>query len=200
MAFSVPFTREEAALVRKLRTPEKVQAWISTLAYDYGKAGDTTRTFRRVLRDGTAHCLDGALAAAAVLREHGYAPRLVCMEARDVDHNLAIYKVNGRWGSVGQSRDPHLKGRPPVYRTVKDLVMAYYPYYWNLRTGDETDISMRGYATVDLGRFTQDWVLAEEDPTFIEDHLYAIPYRALFPREGRTSYLSTREEKIIWLA
>ncbi|MBI3183254.1 MAG: hypothetical protein HYZ28_14040 [Myxococcales bacterium] len=193
-------TRTEAALVRRLSTPAKVQAWLDTLTYNYeGDGRPTLRTLHRVIRDRTAHCLEGALAAAAILRTHGYPPHLVCIEARDVDHNLFVYRRGGRWGSVAQSRDPHLKGRAPTHRKLKDLVMSYYPFYWNLRTGDETDLSMRGYASVDLSRFEVDWVTADEDPRAIEEHLYAIEYRALFPREGRRFYVSTREEKIIWV-
>ena len=93
----------------------------------------------------------------------------------------------------------NLIGREPIYRTLWDLVMSYFPFYWNYWTGDRQDLTLRGYATMKLERFCRDWVTAEEDLWFIEDYLYGIPYRALFPRRQRRLYLSTREQKIVWL-
>jgi len=51
------------------------------------------------------------------------------MEARDLDHNIFLYKRDGRYGSVSKSRDNNLLGRPAKFKTIKDLVMNYYPYY-----------------------------------------------------------------------
>ena len=53
--------------MRGLRTPRAVQRWLRSLPYNWEKRGETLRSFRSVLRRGTAHCLEGALAAACVL-------------------------------------------------------------------------------------------------------------------------------------
>ena len=45
---------------------------------------------RRVLREGTAHCLEGALFAAAALRVLGHPPLILDFEAEhDTDHVVA---------------------------------------------------------------------------------------------------------------
>ena len=46
---------------------------------------------RAVLREGTAHCLEGAVFAAAALRVLGHSPLLVDLEAvQDTDHVIAV--------------------------------------------------------------------------------------------------------------
>ena len=52
---------------------------------------------------GTAHCMDGALLAAAALRVLGHPPLLVDLEAvRDDDHVLAVFREDGALGRGGQ--------------------------------------------------------------------------------------------------
>ena len=198
---ALAFNAAEKRLVARCNSPEKVQAWLNSLAYNFEADGKPTiRTLRRVVRDKTAHCLEGALAAAALLMTQGHPPRILCMEARDVDHNVVLYKKRGLWGCVAQSRDENLKSRPPKFRTLRDLVLSYHPYYWNLRTGDETDLSLRGFATLDLSPFDPSmWVLGEEEAKPIEDALYALSYTALFPRPGRTAYVCHRDERLEWV-
>ena len=197
--FKPNFTQAERTLIRRLNTPAKVQEFlVREIEYDNQdelESGDETwRSLRRVLREKKAHCFEGALAAAAILMQHGYPPLILCMEARDIDHVLFLYKRADKWGSVAKSRDDNLLSRAPQFRTLRELVMSYYPFFYNLETNDLTDITLRGYAKVDLRIFERDWVTAEEDLTFIEDHLYQIPYRKLFPRgpEDRF-YFSPRE-------
>lgn len=73
----VEFTEEENDVVSRCTTPEKVQEFLDGLAYNYEETGSTLRSFRRVVRDRVAHCMEGALFAASVLREHGYQARLL---------------------------------------------------------------------------------------------------------------------------
>jgi hypothetical protein len=193
------FTREELALIRRLNTPKKVQEFlIKQIEYDNQDdteaENETWRSLRRVIRDRKAHCFEGAVAAAAILSQHGYPPLIVCMEARDIDHIVFVYRRNGKWGSVTKSRDDNLLGRAPRFRNLRDLVMSYYPFFYNLFSNDLTDLTLRGYARVDLAIFEKDWITTEEDLAEIEDHLYTIPYRKLFPRgkEDRF-YFSPRE-------
>ena len=193
------FTKEELALIRRLRTPQKVQEFlIKEIEYDNQdeteKEHETWRSFRRVVREKKAHCLEGALTATAIMTQHNYPPLIVCMEARDIDHIVFVYKRNGRWGSVAKSRDENLLGREAKYRSLKDLVMSYYPFFYNLFTNDRTELTMRGYAKVDLGIFDKDWITTEDDLTFIVDHLYQIPYRKLFPRSKEDRFYFSPSE------
>ena len=113
-------TPEEQILIDRLNTPEKVQHWIDkNLTY---AAGPTIKSLRRVLKTKKAHCLEGALFAAAVLSHHKYPPLLVCCEARDMDHIIYVYRKKGMWGSIGQALHKELKGREPIYPTLKELI------------------------------------------------------------------------------
>jgi len=197
--FEPVFTQEELALIQRLDTPEKVQEFLTReIEYDQQdnvkKEEETWRSFRRVIRDKKAHCLEGALTAAAIMMQHKYPPLIVCMEARDLDHNVFAYKLNGRWGSVAKSRDENLLGREPRYRGIRDLVMSYYPFSYNLYSGDLTDITLRGYAKVDLRVIDKDWITTEEDLTILVDHLYRIPYRKLFPRSKEDRFYFAERE------
>ena len=177
------FILEERKLITKLNNPEKVQEFLlNELGYSLDDDSEITKSFRVILQEKKAHCLEGALFAAAVLMQHNYPPFLVCMEARDIDHNLFVYKKDGKFGSIAKSRDENLLGRQAKFRNIKDLVMSYYPFYWNYWTGDHEDLTLRGYAKVDLRIFKQNWITNEQDLDFIVDHLYKIKYRKLFPR------------------
>jgi hypothetical protein len=178
------FTKEEAEILRHYDTPEKVQIWLNGLPYNFKEGKEETwRSFRGVVRHGEAHCFEGAVSAAAVLGEHGWPPLLMCMEAADIDHNMFVYRRGGKFGSVAKSRDPCLVGRPPVFRTLRSLVLSYYPYYYNYFTNDLDDLTLRGYAVIDLSSFRQDWITAEGNLTFLVDHLWNIRYRKLFPEK-----------------
>lgn len=197
---AIEFTPEEREIIVQCDTPEKVQKFLDGLAYNYEEDGATLRSFRRVVRDGVAHCMEGALVAASVLREHGYPPRLLCMEAKDIDHMIFPYRDGfGLLGAVAQSRDPNLRGRKPQYRTLRDLVMSYYPYYFNYFSGDLNDLTLRGFTLVDLVRFGDDIAVAEHDLWDIEDLLYRVRYFSLFSEIGSTKFMSSRDGSIKWV-
>jgi len=111
----------------------------------------TPRSPRRVLRDRTARCREGALFAAAALRVNGHPPLLLDLEAvRDDDHVLAVLRDRGHWGAVAKSNYAGLRYREPVYRTLRELVMSYFEHYYNLQ-GQKT---LRRYSRpVDHARF-----------------------------------------------
>ena len=65
----LPFTAAERRVVARLRTPAAVQHFLNRLPYNNEPApgGATLRSFRGVVRTGTAHCMEAALAAAVIL-------------------------------------------------------------------------------------------------------------------------------------
>ena len=137
---------------------------------------------RRVLREGTAHCLEGAIFAAAALRVLGFPPLLVDLEAvQDTDHVIAVYRLRGHWGAIAKSNFSGLRYREPVYRTVRELVMSYFEGYINLR-GDRT---LRAYSRpVNLARFDRShhgWTTSAADLWFIPEFLVGVPHRPLLP-------------------
>src|SRR6478735_7985887 len=126
------FTTREWRIVRRLRTPDAVQGFLNGLPYNTEPppGGATLRSFRGVVRHGTAHCLEAALAAAVILEQHGYPPLVLSFESIDeLDHVLFVYRQRGRWGSVARSRDPGLHGRKPIFRSLRALAMSYFDPY-----------------------------------------------------------------------
>src|ERR1044071_7118957 len=120
------FTATEWKLIQRLDTPSKVQRYFSSLPYNWEKNGSTVRSFREILKRGEVHCLEAAVAAAVILEQYGYPPLLMDLESQDLlDHVIYIFRDNGRWGSIGRSRDLGLHGRKPVYRSIRELAWRY---------------------------------------------------------------------------
>ena len=174
-------TRAETSLLRRLSTPDKVQRYLDGLVYNVERRGDTVRSPRRVMRDRTAHCAEGAFFAAAAFRINGRPPLLVDLEAdNDDDHVLAVYRDRGLWGSVAISKFSGLRFRAPVYRTVRELVMSYFEDYFNW-DGDRT---LRAYSRpLSLARFDRiNWMTAEEDLWPVIDWLTEAGHTSLLAR------------------
>lgn len=171
----------ERAVFRRLRSPAGIQHFLDhDLAYNKEPGGPTCRSPRRVLRDRTAHCMEGALFGAAALRMLGHPPLLLDLEAvRDDDHVLAIYRRRGHWGAIAKSNYSGLRYREPVYRTLRELVMSYFEHYYNLRR----EKTLRNYSRpVNLRRFDSiHWMIAEEDVWAIPEYLTTISHRPLLP-------------------
>lgn len=172
------FTPAELRKLRSLKDPDGIQRFLDDLPYHLA---DTAWSPRRVLRERTAHCLEGAIFAAAALRVNGYPPLLLDFEAeRDTDHVLAIYKVRGHWGAVAKSNFTGCRFREPVYRSLRELAMSYFNIYFNL----QRQRSMRTFSRpVNLKRFDdQQWMTTEKPVWFIVYHLLEIPhYKLLKP-------------------
>ena len=115
-----------------LTTPTRIQALLDEIKYS---DEDANRCFPNVLRDGKAHCLDGGLLGAAALRRLGYPPVIVDLlpePGMDDDHVLVIFKEHGHLGAVAKSNFSGLRYREPVYRNLRELVMAYFEDFYNL--------------------------------------------------------------------
>jgi len=174
------FTAAERAVFRRLRTPDRIQQFLDDLAYNKEPDGVTCRSPRRVLRDHTAHCMEGALLGAAALRMLGHPPLLLDLEAvRDDDHVLAVFRFHGHWGALAKSNYSGLRYREPVYRTLRELVMSYFEHYYNLRR----EKTLRRYSRpVDLSRFDRTgWMTAEDDVWLIPEYLTTIRHTPILP-------------------
>lgn len=172
------FTPAELRKLRALKTPAGIQRFLDTMPYHIAHSSWSPR---RVLREGTAHCLEGAIFAAAALSVLGFPPLIWDLEAdRDTDHVLAIYKVRGCWGAIAKSNFNGCRGREPVYRTLRELALSYFHIYFNLR-GERT---LRRFSRpVNLARFhDRNWMTSEKDVWFIAEYLCEIPHTGLFTR------------------
>ncbi len=171
------FTHQEIRRLRALRSPVGIQRALDKMPYHLAK---TAWSPRRVLRERTAHCLEGAIFAAAALRVLGFPPLLVDLEAvQDTDHVIAVYQFNGHWGAIAKSNFSGLRFRAPVYRGLRELTMSYFEDYINLR-GDRT---LRAYSRpVNLARFDRvhpGWMTSKTDLWWIPEYLVGIPHRHL---------------------
>ena len=87
------FTAAERRVIGRLKTPTAVQHFLNELPYNTEPSGETLRSFRGVIRHGTAHCLEAALSAAVILEQHGYPPLVLSFESIDeLDHVIFVYK------------------------------------------------------------------------------------------------------------
>lgn len=170
------WTPDELEQLRPLDQPEKVQAFLDALPYNDDKL---SRSPRRTLRDRKAHCMEGALLAAAALEQHGFGAQVLDLSAvRDDDHVIALYRQHGCWGAVAKSNFPTLRFREPIHRTLRELALSYFDGYFNV-LGERT---LRGFSRpVDLRRFdAMHWRTTEVDlDEPIGNYLTARPHQAL---------------------
>jgi hypothetical protein len=171
------FTRQEWRALRALGTPVGIQRALEAMPYHIAT---TAWSPRRVLREGTAHCLEAAIFAAAALRVLGWPPLVLDLEAiQDTDHVIAVYQLRGHWGAIAKSNFSGLRYREPVYRNVRELVMSYFESYIN-RRGERT---LRAYSRpVNLARFDRtrrSWMTSEQDLWWIPEYLLTVPHQRL---------------------
>lgn len=184
------FTPGELRRLRALRNPRLIQRFLDSLPYHHAQ---TAWSPRHVLREGTAHCLEGAIFAAAALRVNGFSALIWDLEAnRDVDHVLAVYRLDGHWGAVGKSNFAGLRYREPVHRSLRELAISYFDTYYNY-LGERT---LRAYSRpVNLARFDdRHWMTSEKDIWFIPEYLCHIAHTPLLTtaQEKRLTRLDAR--------
>jgi hypothetical protein len=127
-------TKPEFAVLRRLSTPAKIQSFLFGLKQNFEPKGDTCRTVRTVLRERSAHCIEGAMLAAAALWVHGEPPLLFDLRAvKDSDHVVALFRRRGHWGVLSKTNGPGLRYRDPVYRNLRELAMSFVHEYANKR-------------------------------------------------------------------
>ncbi|MGH9451077.1 MAG: hypothetical protein ACRD11_11125 [Terriglobia bacterium] len=168
-------------MIRQLRTPRLVQRHLRVLPYNWEGKGETLRTFRGVVKHGTAHCLEAALTAATILEQHGFPPLLLDLESQDLlDHVLFLFRTKTGFGTVARSRDAGLHGRKPVFRTLRALVTSYVDPY--------VDGSGRivGYGVLDLRSLGScDWRLSSRSVWAVQRALIAMPHRKIKTSDRR---------------
>jgi hypothetical protein len=172
---SKAFTPAELRKLRSLKDPHGIQRFLDAMPYH---VADTAWSPRRVLRENTSHCFEGALFAAAALRANGYPPLILDLEAdHDTDHVIAIYRVNGHWGAVAKSNYTGCRYREPVYRSLRELALSYFDVYFNLR-GERT---LRTFSRpVNMARFDlHGWMTTEDHLWYVAEYLFTIGHYRL---------------------
>jgi hypothetical protein len=173
------FSPSEMRQLRRLKDPHGIQSFLDKLPYHLA---DTAWSPRKVLAEQTAHCLEGAIFAAAALRANGHPPLLLDFEAEnDTDHVIAVFRENGCWGAIAKSNYTGCRWREPVHRTLRELALTYFNTYVNLRR----ERTMRRFSLpVNLKRFDrQNWMTTDQPIWFIAYHLCEIKHYPLISAE-----------------
>jgi hypothetical protein len=155
-------TAKERKLLSKLNTPAKIQDYLDSLPMNFSEE-DPCLCPRDVMEQGTAHCMEGALLAAAALWYHGKKPLLLDLAAtrEDHDHVVTLFRDNGYWGAISKTNHGVLRYREPVYKTVRELAMSYFHEYF-MHNGKKT---LRTYSDpFDLSKFAHmNWLTSREN-------------------------------------
>jgi hypothetical protein len=166
------WTKAEIDFLKTLSYPDKIQSFLDNIEYN---PNYECRSPRWVIRKRSAHCFEGALFSAAALSFIGFKPLIVDMKSfNDDDHVIAVYKIDNHWGSVAKSNFTSLRSREPVYRSLRELIMSYFDFYFN-SNGDK---SLRSYSLpLDLNIYnSRHWATTDEDLEYIGDKLESITH------------------------
>ncbi|HPT20807.1 MAG TPA: hypothetical protein PLR88_02585 [Bacteroidales bacterium] len=173
------WTNEEIHFLKTLNNPDKIQRFLDSI--DYNPSYEC-RSPRWVIRKRSAHCFEGALFAASALQFLGHRPLLVDMKAdNDDDHVIAVFKEDNHWGAVAKSNFTTLRYREPVYRSLRELIMSYFDFYFNI----EGDKSLRSYSLpLDLSIYeSKHWTTTDEDLEYIGNKLEQLHHYPLVTRK-----------------
>ena len=204
------FSPEELRLLRSLRTPRAVQDFLDTIPINFEENSETLLSPRRVLTERKAHCMEGALLAAAAFWVQGRRPLVVQLRTTmdDVDHSVALFQEQGRYGAVSKTNHAVLRWREPIYRDVRELAVSYFHEYF-LDNGKRT---LRAYSKpLDLSQKKfAGWTTTEHDLWRISDAMNELPYYNLLdasavrrlrkadPLERKAGMLTEWEKNYCW--
>ncbi len=174
--------KREVKVLKSLNTPGKIQDFLNRIPINFEEKGDTCMSPMMVLKNRKAHCIEGAMLAAAALRVNGEKPLVVDMTAtkKDFDHVICVFKKDGKWGAIGKTNHAVLRYREPIYKSIRELVMSFFHEYFD----DDGKKNLRSYsAPVDLSRFDHfNWMASEEDIWYIPDYLEKIKHFPILTR------------------
>lgn len=175
-------TPAERRVFERLNAPQKIQDYLDRMpANVLGPKEHTMLSPRRVIEAHKAHCMEGAMFAAAALAYHGHKPLLMDLETAedDYDHVVALFRQRGRWGAISKTNYPVLRWRDPVYASPRELAMSYFHEYF-LDNGTKT--LMRYSSPFDLTKFDPAaWVVAANNVDWLADKLSAAPHSPIAP-------------------
>jgi hypothetical protein len=151
----------ERAVLARLSTPERIQAFVDAIPANHEAGGETVLSVREVLRQRRAHCIEGAFVAACALWVRGRPPLVMHLDCDPADwpHVIALFRRGRSWGAISKSNHIGLRFRDPVYRSLRELAMSYFHEYCD-RHGNRT---LTGHsAAFDLRRIEPSlWVTSE---------------------------------------
>ena len=172
------WTKSEIRFLDRLDEPYKIQDFLNSLPYD---ADERNSSPRFVIREKKAHCFEGGIFAAAALRYIGYKPLVLDLRAvNDDDHVIAVFKKREHWGAIAKSNFTTIEFREPVYRTLRELAMSYFDFYFNT----SGELTLREYSVpLDLSRYDSlNWMTTDEELDFIGIDLDSVRHYMLITK------------------
>jgi len=116
----------------------------------------------------------------------GFKPTIIYIIAvRDDGHALAIYKKNGKYGSLAKSNFTGLRYRSPIYRTIREVVLSYFENYFNLKK----ELTLRQYThpLYLTEKLFSNWQTRENDLYDISDYIDTLrTYTIVTPKEAKS--------------
>jgi|SRR3989344_2511591 len=183
-------TRREFEILKRLNTPIKVQDYLDALPMNWEKKGDTHFSPRRVLKEKKAHCIEGALLAAAALWAAGERPLIMNLSPKmgrgDDDHVVALYRRGGRWGAISKTNHATIRFRDPVYRTLRELALSYF-HEWFLNASGEKLLECYS-KPLDMRPLGSSWLTDDAAVWKVDDMLAARRHYFLVPK-GNWRYI-----------
>ncbi len=176
-------TPKEKKIFDKLDTAIKVQDFLDKVPINFEKTRETLLSPRKVLERKRAHCMEGALFAAAVFWYHGAKPLLLDLRTTkdDFDHVVALFKQNGKWGAISKSNHGVLLYRDPIYSSVRELAISYFHEYF-LQNRKKT---LREFSEpFDLRKFGTGWIVSDKDLWYIDKALDRSPHHPLLDKKS----------------
>jgi len=172
----------EFRVLRALDRPRKVQDFVNRIPVNKERGRETCTSPLVTLRRNKAHCMEGALLAALALWMHGHRPLILDLKttAVDVDHLVALFRVDGYWGGVTKTNHAVLRYREPIYRNVRELAGSYFHEYF-MNNGAKT---LRQYSEpFDLRKWNGDWMTGDDDLWDLERAIDRSPHHELISRK-----------------
>ena len=178
------YTKKEIKLFRRLKTPQKIQDFLNSLPFNFEKRGERCMSPRRVIEEKIAHCMEGAMFAAATLEFHGGKPLVLDLrsssKSHDYDHVVAVFKRHGCFGAISKTNHAVLRYREPIYKTLHELVLSYFHEYF-LNNGEKT---LREYSELfDLSKLKISWRTSKKELFEIPKYLDKIKHYPILSKE-----------------
>lgn len=194
------YNRIEIKLFIRLNSPAKIQDYLNSIKFNFEKRGDTCYSPRFVLKNKIAHCMEGAMFAAAALEFIGYKPLVMDLRAveHDFDHVVALFTEGGYWGAISKTNHAVLRYREPIYKTIRELAMSYFHEYFddkgrkNLREYsvpfdlswfDVHPLSLNPSPSRGEGRVRVDWRTSQKNLFEIPEYLDSIKHYRILNRK-----------------
>ena len=175
-------TPREYATLKRLGTPERIQEFLNGIPCNHEIGGETVLSVREVLKQRRAHCIEGAMVAAAAMWVSGLRPLVLHLDCdlSDYPHVIAVFRRHGAWGAISKTNGAPLRYRDPIYRSLRELALSYFHEYSNKR-GHKT---LRSYSVpFDMRRIPpEEWITSSKNCWKTHDRITDLRHYALITR------------------